>query len=372
MTEKTAEPGENQADGTIQKSRFDLLWYGISATLLLLSASYFVAILQANSVNGLALNEIMMTAMQGAGLTLIGSGALTSGGQESVRKFLNTIGIPGSLHGPATCAASAVLLSVGFFTHQMLDDYYYDQGMVHYEAGDLTESRDSLLHALQLNDQDLRVHLAIGRVYETLGDLKDAQGHYIQSVEEGHPEGFNRLGHVLLHSDEVLRAEALLRLGLQRSYGHGQQTAEALDTRHLLHRNLGWALIDQEKYPDALNNLQAALDVYALDVAKDAPKDTSKATPKDGAKPSAIGFTYCLQAYAFEKSGKADAAKQAWSNCLNRAQPEMISEFEWLIKIGRSDIASCIETRMIVAGVDPTVHPLDLPVCVIKPKASGG
>ncbi|MCR4378351.1 MAG: tetratricopeptide repeat protein [Rhodospirillales bacterium] len=351
-------------DETIQKSRFDLLWYGISATLLLISASYFVAILQANSVNGLALNEILMTALQGAGLTLIGSGALTSGGQESVRKFLNTIGIPGNLHGPATCAASAVLLGIGFFTHQMLDDYYYDQGMAHYEAGDLTESRDAFLHALQLNDQDLRVHLAIGRVYETLGDLEEAQGHYIQSVEEGFPDGFNRLGHVLIHSDETLRAEALLRLGLQRSYGHGQQTAEALDTRHLLHRNLGWALINQEKYPDALNNLQAALDVYAADVPKDASKD--------GAKPSSIGFTYCLQAYAFEKSGKVDDAKQAWTDCLNRAQPEMISEFEWLIKIGRSDIASCIETRMIVAGVDPTVHPLDLPVCVIKPKASGG
>jgi tetratricopeptide (TPR) repeat protein len=242
-----------------------------------------------------------------------------------------------------------------------LDDYYYDQGMAHYEAGDLTESRDVFLHALELNDQDLRVHLAIGRVYETLGDLKDAQDHYIQSVEEGHPDGFNRLGHVLIHSDEVLRAEALLRLGLQRSYGHGQQTAEALDTRHLLHRNLGWALITQEKYNDALKHLQAALDLYAPDETQGAPQDASK----DGAKPAAIGFAYCLQAYAFDHTDDKNAAKLAWNNCLNRAQPEMISEYEWLIKVGRSDIASCIETRMIVAGVDPSVLPADLPVCEI-------
>lgn len=271
-----------------------------------------------------------------------------------MRKFFNSIGIPGSLHGPVTCAASAVLLSVGFFTHQMLDDYYFEQGMAHYEAGDLTEARDAFLHALQLNDQDLRVHLAIGRVYETLGDLKDAQGHYTQSVEEGLPDGFNRLGHVLIHSDETLRAEALLRLGLQRSYGHGQQTAEALDTRHLLHRNLGWALINQEKYSDALNHLQAAIDIYAADGSKGEKK------------PSAVGFAYCLQGHVYDRLDNKKAAQLAWDDCLKRAQPEMISEFEWLIKVGRSDIASCIETRMIVAGVDPTVRPLDLPVCVIK------
>jgi tetratricopeptide (TPR) repeat protein len=359
MTEETAISGEGSTNETAPESRWNLLWYGVSATLLLISASFFVAILQANSVNGLALNEILMTAMQGAGLTLIGSGALTSGGQESVRKFFNSIGIPGSFHGAATCAASAVLLASAWFTHQLLDDYYYDQGMAHYEAGDLTESRDAFLHALELNDQDLRVHLAIGRVYETLGDLEDAQGHYIQSVEEGHPEGFNRLGHVLIHAGEVLRSEALLRLGLQRSYGHGQQTAEALMTRHLLHRNLGWALIAQEKFDDALKHLQAAIDLYATDETKD---ETT---------PSAVGFTYCLQGHAYEQRGDKDAAQVAWNECLKRAQPEMISEFEWLIAIGRSDIASCIETRMIVAGVDPTVHPLDLPVCVIKPKASG-
>lgn len=332
---------------------WDVLWYGLSATFLLISASFFVAILQANSVNGLALNEILTTAMQGAGLTLIGSGAFTSGGQEAVRKALNKTGVPERFHGFFTCTASAALLAAAWFTHQFLDDYYFNQGMTHYEAGDLTEARDSFLHALELNDQDLRVHMALGRVHETLGDLEDAQKEYVQSVEEGLPEGFNRLGHVLIHTEETLRAEALLRLGLQRSYGHGEQSAEALATRHLLHRNLGWALLQQEKYDEGLTQLQAAIDVY----------------PKEEERPSATGFTHCLRAYALDRLGRADTAQAAWGACLKRAQPEMISEYEWLIKTGHGDIASCIETRMIVAGTDPAVLPTDLPVCTLDRKA---
>jgi Tfp pilus assembly protein PilF len=93
----------------------------------------------------------------------------------------------------------------------------------------------------------------LGKIYESLGDLKEASTHYKVALKRGDHRAFNNLGRVYISQKDSITAEALLRMGLQRV------SKEEVQLNYELHQNLGWLLLKLKKYPAAEKELKQAV-----------------------------------------------------------------------------------------------------------------
>jgi len=125
-----------------------------------------------------------------------------------------------------------------------------------YEGGQLTNAEQAYIQGLAIDPDQLEFHHKLGQVYESLGELQPAFEHYLIGSEAGSPSTLNDLGRVAInHYDpvsqetDVALATAYLLLGLQRA-------ETDLDTPpytyYQLNKNIGWTLIEQEKYDKAI------------------------------------------------------------------------------------------------------------------------
>ncbi len=109
-------------------NRFDWLWNALTAVTLALTASLMVGIYQALSVGGLSWLETLSTIAQGAGLALVGKGALTMAGQRQVRQILMYLKIPSRLYSATMCVFALLFLVIVFGLHTYLPNYFYEKG----------------------------------------------------------------------------------------------------------------------------------------------------------------------------------------------------------------------------------------------------
>lgn len=319
--------------------KLDWLWNGLMAGSLALAASFMIQIFRALSVGGLSWGETFATIAQGAGLALIGSGALTDTGQQKVENILNGAGISPKFHSEVTCGLAFMLLIGAFSVHRHMPDYFYNKGNFLYEYSKLADAEMKYLQGLEVAPDDLRFNLALGQVYESMGALDRALEEYKKMAETGDLAGLNNIGRVYLFRFNPIErrrtpelAEAFLRLGLQRA-----KAAEKPDPNILyqLNRNLGWALLNQEKYQEAEVYLKRAV---GLD---------------QGIKGNQIGggIAYCLLGHAYRALENMGKAEQNWTACMERARPETLLEYKWFMDVGQSKLADYINTSKIVGGL---------------------
>jgi len=328
----------------------DILWNGLSAAVLAVTASYVVMMVQALSTDGMGLEEVLSTILQGAGLAVLGKGTLTTSGRKNFHAVLNRLHVRQSLHSIAFFSLTASLLAVVAITYHRLDEFFYHRGLDYYSTGQLTEATEAFEHALALEPKNSFVNTALGLVHESLGDMKKAVDEYKIAVEEGQAEGFNDLGHALIHNNDAKQAETYLRMGLQRVYSNSQGKTEKLDLKYKLHRNLGWSLLKQERYDEAQEEFETAI---ALD--RSIPEEQIGG-----------GLAYCLLAHTFELMNESDKAQEPWASCKKHARPETIGEYEWLTGTRKGNFANCIDTNSIVVGID-LQHPAnELSICLEK------
>lgn len=319
--------------------RFDWLWNSLMASALALAASFMIQIFHAFSVGGLSWGETFATIVQGAGIAVVGSGALTTNGKKRVDHVLNSLGIAPKYQAEVTFLASLVILGAAFLMHKNMPEYFYEEGNKYYQESNLPAAEIRYLQAMKIDPEDVRFNLALGRVYESMGDLNRALPEYKKDAESGDPEGLNNIGRVHLFRFDPIQlkrkpklAESFLRMGLQRS--------EIQDThpniKYQLNRNLGWALLDQKKYDEAEVYLQKAIDL------------------DQGIKEDQIGggVGYCLMGHLYQSVGKLDEAQEYWETCRDRARPETIFEYKWFMEVGQETLADYISTTKIVAGLD--------------------
>ena len=320
--------------------RFDWVWNGLTAGALALAASFMMGIYQALSVGGLSWKETFSTILQGAGLALIGQGALTATGQQKIKAMLAFFHIPPRFHSEATCAFALCLLGIVFGLHRALPNYFYDRGQALYEQGQLTDAEERFIQGQTIEPSDPRFNIALGTVYESLGSLDQALAEYQQALQQGMTRAFNDIGRIHVQRfdpvkkrTEPIVAETYLRMGLQRAESNPDTDA---NTRFQLHRNLGWALIAQQRYAEAEIELERAL-------------------VKDGeiqGKQIGGGMEACFLAYANAERGDAKRALERWHLCRGEARPETINEYKWFLSVGQHRLANCIDTSSVVAGLD--------------------
>ncbi len=320
--------------------RVDWLWDALTLGSLALGASFMVSIISALSVGSLTVASTLSTIAQVGGLAIVSQGALTQRGQEKVRDFMTRFNIAARFQSEVMLIVALLLLLTVYVTHNSLTEVYLENGRTAYSQGELGDAELTFLRGLEIEPDNSTFNAELGRIYESLGVLNKAIEQYYLNVQSGGIKGINDLGRTYIswvnpvsRKNDPALAEAYLQMGLQRA---NAQPVPDQDLLYQLNRNLGWALLKQEKFVEAEQHLKTAITI-------------DEAIPGNQI---GGGMAYCFLAYVYEQGGNAVAANEQWGRCVVKARPETIHEYRWFSEVKKGDIAACVNTSKIVSGLD--------------------
>jgi tetratricopeptide (TPR) repeat protein len=247
-------------------------------------------------------------------LTLLAAGsALTKAGQEGLRRFLESIKLPPKYWHEAG-AVSALVLMVSFFgLRQSLPSiathFYTNPGIQNRQEGDWGSAEAQLQRAIKLNADDAEAHFQLGNLYEDLQQTDKALPHYQLAISAGIPAATNNLARLNILKKEYSQAVSLLLKALNSD----KQQSLSLQTKHAILKNLGWARLKQENYPDAQAKLEDAIDLEM----------------RTQFKSYEIADSHCLLAQVIEAQGDKTEALSEWKICNQKANITIPEQDEW-------------------------------------------
>ncbi len=193
-------------------ARFDWLWNVGTVTCLVIATSFITQTAKAFSTEGFDFLGTLTTIGQGAGLAFIAGGALTDKGKQAVSQVLSSVKVPPSLHAEATFGASLMLLGAAYGFNQNLQlvgNWYFDQAQQHEKQGEWSQAFKSYQRALNFAPDDYKTQIAVGFLYERLGNFDQAIEAYKKGTAFGIPEFLNA------------QARTMLMAGLQKNDWQG-------------------------------------------------------------------------------------------------------------------------------------------------------
>lgn len=320
--------------------KFDWLWNVLTAVTLAVSASFMINIYSAISMGNANFAVALSTIFQVMGLTLVSGGMLSSRGQESIKKVLNTLHIPKSLFAEVTFTLGFILMCSTYYFNSNLDTYFYDEGIKSYEKGAMSDAILYLSQAKKIDPYGIKYDPYLGKAYESLGDLPNASKLYLQSVQDGNYEDLISLGRVFINKiDSVTRkrkltmGESYLLLGMQRLQTHKNSEELLYEAR----TNMGWVLLEQKKYSRARDYLETAIERY-------------KTLPKLQKSETNQNMAFCFLAEVNERENRKEEASKLWLECIEKAKPEFVHQYNWFMKVKQDELAYCINTIDVTSG----------------------
>lgn len=178
-------------------------------------------------------------------------------------------------------------------------DIHNDSGVANYLTNRLPLAVSDFTKALELDPNFAETHYNLGSVYEDLRDFDCARSEYRLAMLGGLAVAYNNQARLYILEKDYTAAVDLLLKGLK--------LAEHDAERYALHKNLGWARLGQERYPEAKAELMTAIDL-------------------NGEQASAYG----LLAQALEGLEERENALVAWENCLRYASSYRPDEDTWI------------------------------------------
>jgi tetratricopeptide (TPR) repeat protein len=331
----------------------DPLFNGLSIAGLTAVGAYMANFVQLFSTGGFGLFETLGLLGQG-GLILTVIRTLQSTGQDKIKNLLKKLNIPPRFHSQATLGITAMLLLATVGVNNSLPkigELYYKEGKELYDEGLLVEAKTEYEKAAKVAPQYSNTLIALGEIYESLGDIDQAKKQYQRVLEQGDPRAFNNLGRVYMSSkDKQSDAESLLRIGLKHLAKGPKKKDPQLN--YELHLNLGWVLFEQKLYDEAEKELREAAKF----------NDELKKDPAKKTLPLSGGLAYCLLPEVRKKvmegrkdktneQPRADDEKEKldWiDKCKKKAHPETIAQYKWFIEKGKRDLAENMDTSGVV------------------------
>lgn len=184
--------------------KFDWVWNVGTVVCLVVATSFITQTAKAFSNEGFDFLGTLSTIGQGAGLAFVAGGALTDKGKKAVESTLISMKVPASLHAEATFGASLLLLGAAYGIHQNLPkvgDWYFDQAQQHEKKGEWSQAVQSYKRALNFAQDDYKSQIAIGFLYEKLGNFDEALKVYKKGSFYGVPQFLNAQARVMLMSE---------------------------------------------------------------------------------------------------------------------------------------------------------------------------
>lgn len=327
-------------------NRLDPLFNGLTIAGLTAVAAYMTTFVQLFATGGFGFLETLGLLGQG-GLILTVIRTLQNTGQEKIKNLLKKLNISPQFHSQATLGITAMLLLASVGVNNSLPEigkWNYREGKKLYKQGLLVKAKAQYEQAAKIAPQDSDILIALGEIYESLGDLDPAQKLYQRVVERGDARAFNNLGRVYISKKKLIDAESLLRIGLEEFTKGARKQENQLN--YELHLNLGWVLLEQGFYEEAEKELRKAVDI----------------DEKILEKQLGGGMAYCLLPEAMKKvmEGRKDQTKEKqraddqkekldWEKkCMSKARPETIDQYKWFIDKKKREMIEYIDTSGVV------------------------
>lgn len=336
--------------------RFDWLWNFLSASSLVVSASFLTITAQAFSVvGGFDLLQTLSTLSQATGLVVIAGGTLTSRGQRLVKTTLKKLNIPPYFYSEVTLGASLLLLLVSYGVYNSLpqfSQYYYHKGLAAQRSGNLYVAVEYFKESIAFDPEATAPHNHLAEVYQNLEKFQEAEVEYQDGLLKGDIVALNGMGTLSLAAAEnessesfgelsgLLDAEVLFRIGLD------QVAADNIQLKAVLHRNLGITLMKRGDVEDISEIEQQAL-------LKEAAKhfqtsiNLEKTIVSETTHPGQ-GMAYCYVAALNEKNGAHKDAAENWTICQRRGYPASLEQYEDILRLGANSIGLQLNTKHIL------------------------
>jgi tetratricopeptide (TPR) repeat protein len=326
----------------------DPLFNGLTIAGLTAVGAYMANFVQLFSTGGFGFLETLGLLGQG-GLLLTVIRTLQNTGQDKIKNLLKKLNISPQFHSQATLGITAMLLLASVGVNNSLPEIgksYYRDGKNFYKEGLLVKAKAKYEQAAKIAPQNSDILISLGEIYESLGDIDQAQKLYQRVLERGDARAFNNLGRVYISiPNKLSSAESLLRIGLQE-FTKGSRKEDA-QLNYELHLNLGWVLLEQGLYEEAEKTLRKAVELDEKIIEEQLGR----------------GMAYCLLPEAMKKvmeerkdktneKQRSDNEKEKldWEKkCMSKAHPETIAQYKWFIEKGKRQIAEKINTSGVVA-----------------------
>lgn len=355
--------------------RFDWFWSALSIPLLTASFSLVTDISSRFLSGGPDTLGAFAVTTQSVVALLAAGGALTKSGQSAIENILVSLNIPRHFQQEAKFGISVVLLTglLGFHSSlPWLADRYVEQGNRDLAAGRLTRAMNEYQRAQELDPTNVKVHHYMGLLYENLQDNERARAEYRIAAQGGYDPAFNNLARLYILNEKPDAAFALLRkrldLGEQGIDLAGQlnqldvsnpdrlkslfqvtnikdvpEQLEKYFHRYFVLKNLGWARLQQKRFPEAEGHLQESLNVVNTlatlneKLAQSQGQTNQKGYLKMRERIQSLlddsrngAAAYCLKAQAIEGQEDSKRALPDWDNCLANAVEWDPDEDAWL------------------------------------------
>jgi len=210
-------------------------------------------------------------------LTMITAGGiLTKTGAEVLERVFTHLDLPRYLWQGVRLGLAifmlGLLLGVRVGGLPRLADYYYQSGLAYQYPDEpnpsnlrLAEQRYQRALALNTDSNNLlvsKINYHLGKLYETLQDIPKARTAYQLAVLGNYPPAFNELAHLEIEQKKYKIAVNLLFQGMEKARIDPDFLVDGERQTNLLfemHKNLGRARFFQQRYNQAIAELQAAI-----------------------------------------------------------------------------------------------------------------
>lgn len=172
------------------------------------------------------------------------------------------------------------------------------------------------LNGLRRGESYGKVQYNLGLLYEDRDRLERARQAYMRAIEKGIIQAYNNLGRLEIIAGDRERAVQLLLAGLQKVEAE-LPPLEGDAVKLSLHKNMGWARLEQGRYEEAKTHLEEAIRL-----------DDSRAAAR------------CLLAQVRESQGQTEAALWEWELCLSYGFSTQSPEEDRWIGIALEKLAS--------------------------------
>jgi Tfp pilus assembly protein PilF len=237
-------------------------------------------------------------------LTLLtAGGVLTQTGRKLIEPVFLKFGIKKYYWEEIKLGLSFILLVslIGFkCSLPQIADCFNKWGNEKYKGGDWSSAMSDYQRAISLDPDNVQAHHKLGRIYEGLQDLDKAKAEYRLAVQGGFGEAFSDLSRFYIQDKKYSEAVSLLSEGLDKTPQHQRSVI------YELNKNLGWARLEQKRYPEADMALRDAIDIEPTRVS-----------------------AHCLLAQALEGRGNPKEARKEWEFCYIHTNPREPEEDKW-------------------------------------------
>ncbi|NEQ51112.1 MAG: hypothetical protein F6K11_13415 [Leptolyngbya sp. SIO3F4] len=342
--------------------RFDWLWNFLSATCLVISASFLTITAQAFSVvGGFDLIQALSTLSQATGLVVITGGVLTHRGRRVVKDTLKKFNIPSYFHSEVTLLVSILLLLLSYSVYHSLpqfSQYYYHKGLRAQHAGNLYVAVEYYKEAIAFNPDATEPHNHLAEVYQNLEKFQEAQAEYQDGLLKGDLVALNGMGTLSLAAAEnthsnafgelsgLLDAEVLFRIGLNQLDGIDDSDQRQQVLKASLHRNLGITLMKRGQAEDISPEEQQVL-LREAEKSFQESISVEKTLVSETTHPGE-GVAYCYIAVLDEQNGRLSDAAENWQLCRQKAHPASLEQYEDILRLGSGAIGLQLNTKHIL------------------------